>query len=107
MPETLENNIDKEAKKIATNPNLASRIQKFAKTNNKKKYTFITFEKSQHNYFLQNTPCRLINSSKTEMSKQVSNIQIKLTARLDKQAYSINGPKPQLSPLTLKARSQK
>ena len=62
-PKTLENNINKEAKKRATDLNLAERIQKFTEKN-----TFVTLKDHKDN-FLRNTPCRLINPAKTEISK--------------------------------------
>ena len=63
-PETLENNINKEAKKIATDLNLAERIQKFTE----KKNAFLTLKDHKDN-FLRNTPCRLFNPAKTEIGK--------------------------------------
>ena len=62
-PETLENNINKEAKKITTNLNLAGRIQNFTEKN-----AFVTLKDHKDN-FLQNIPCRLINPAKTEIGK--------------------------------------
>ena len=62
-PETLKNNINKEAKKIATDLNLAERIQKFTEKN-----AFVTLRDHKDN-FLRNTPCRLINPAKTEIGK--------------------------------------
>ena len=63
VPKTLENNINKEAKKIAMDLNLARRIQKFMEKN-----AFITLKDHKDN-FPQNTPCRLINPAKTEIGK--------------------------------------
>ena len=44
-PETLENNINKEAKKIATDLNLAGRIQKFTEKN-----AFVTLKDHKDNF---------------------------------------------------------
>ena len=62
-PETLERNINKEAKKIAMDLNLAKRIQKFAEKN-----AFVSL-KDQKDNFLRNTPSRLINPANTEIGK--------------------------------------
>ena len=62
-PEILENNINKEAKKIATDLNLSKRIQKITEKN-----AFVTL-KDHKDSFLRNTQCRLINPAKTETGK--------------------------------------
>ena len=64
MLETLENNINKEAKKVATDLNLAERIQKFTEKN-----AFVTL-KDHKDSFLQNTPCRLINTRTAKKKKK-------------------------------------
>ena len=62
-PETHENNINKEAKKIVTDLNLAERIQKFTEKN-----VFVTLKDRKDN-FLRSTLCRLINPAITQIGK--------------------------------------